>query len=267
MELSYRVILRTRSSDTDYFWVGDDPEEWWATGWGDSLLRRQPCYLVDVSDGDIRLLLTGVVSGRRDGSSSRTLIRYELAMRRSPDGAGVPRAHIDWLIRAWWQQRNRVGSAPWPLGLELDDALGSEAAAQGVPVDALLERHDAATVESALRRLPEATVISSKKGHADAAWVGSNHLDVAEYLHGSTSLAYFAAVSPDDVGAGLGLGRDVIAIVDGDSDVHPRQESQVALPKGRAAIPPHPRNKHLIRLWAMVLLVILSAVTLAVIFF
>lgn len=260
MELSYRVVLRTRSTDRDYFWVGDEPEEWWAKGWGDSLLRRQPCYLCDLSDGDVRLLLTGVVSGRRDGSSSQTLIRYELAMRRSPDGAGLPQAQVDWLIRAWWQQR-LAGTAPWRLGLELDDVLRREAAAQGMSVDTVLEQHDAVTVESALRRLPKAPVMSSPKELGHAAWVGSNHPEVPDYLHGSTSLAYFAAVNPTDAEAGLGLRRDVLAIADGDSDFHPPREVQLTPPKGPAAIRPQPMGRYQIRLWAIVLLVLLLAAT------
>ena len=255
------MVLRTRSTDRDYFWVGDDPEEWWAKGWGDSLLRRQPCYLCDLSAGDVRLLLTGVVSGRRDGSSAQTLIRYELAMRRSSDGAGVPKAHVDWLIQAWWQQRHLASNEPWQLGLDLDDVLELEAAARGVSVDTLLERHDAATVESALRRLPEATVIQSPKDPGNAAWVGSNHPDVHDYLHGSTSLAYFAAVSPADADAGLGLRRDVLAIADGDGDLHARREVQATRPKDPAASLPRPTSKYQLRLWAIVLLGLLIVVT------
>jgi hypothetical protein len=261
VELNYRVVLRTRSTDSDYFWVGEDPEEWWATGWGDSLLRRQPCYLCDVSAGDVRLLLTGVVSGRRDGSSAQTLIRYELAIGRSSDDGGLPQTQVDWIIRAWWQQRNLTSNAPWQLGLDLDDVLAREAAARDVSVDILLEGRDALAVESALRRLPGVSAIQSPDDPGNAAWVGSDHPSVPEYLHGSTSLAYFAAVSPADADAGLALRRDVLVIADGDAKFHARREIQVTRPKDRAAEAPHPPSKYQLRLWAIILFALLVVLT------
>ncbi len=257
MELNYRVVLRTRSTDRDYFWVGDDPEEWWAKDWGDSLLRRRPCYLRDRSTGDVRLLLTGVVSGRRDGA--QTLIRYELAMERSSDDAIVPQAQVDWLIDTWWGKRKSASNEPWELGLKLDDVIGQVAAAQGVSVDTLLEQGDAVTVESALLRLPKVTDIPSPKDSDGAAWVGSNHPDVPGYLHGSTALAYFAAVNPADAEAGLGLPRGVLAIVDGDSDFHP--EVLTTNPKGPAASRPQPTSKYQLRLLVIFLVALLLALT------
>lgn len=256
MELTYHVVLRTRSTDRDYFWVGNDPDEWWRR-WGDSKLRRQPTYVREVSATGDRLFLTGVVSGRRDGSSSHTAIRYEIAAQRATDGLGMSAAQITGLIDAWWNQRLTATQTSWQLGLEIDTVLTDQAVAEQLSIDALLENRDEAQVESALRRLAWSGSPVTSPPAVPAGWIGADHPDVAELLHGSRSIAYFAGVGPTEAVSDLGLPSDVLLVVDGDRDIHPQAAVKAHRPKDHAARSPRVLNSHQFRLWTLLILGIL----------
>lgn len=254
MELTYRLYLRTRSSDRDYFWVGDAPEEWW-TDWGSSLLRRQPSLLRDTVDGRERIFLSRVVSARRDGSSSRTLVRYDLALeaegRATP--SGISSAKVDWLIDQWWSQRSLGVQNTWPLGEEIDRLLEADAAGKGLSVDDLLEQ-EGPDVRSAFRGLPDMTGPRPGEPDPEFDWVGSASRSTVSYLRRAPKLVHFVGTTPVDAQNGLELPEGVVIIVDGDAAEHRRKISRPLAPKVPAApAPPQIERTHQIRLLAALL--------------
>lgn len=272
MELTYRVRLRTRSTDKDYFWVGADPDEWWL-GWGTSLLRRQPCLLREVHEGDERILLTRIVSNRRDGSSSRTRIRYDIALERTAtatpgDGGaasaptGLAAAKAVGLVQEWWKQRHFGHQDPWPLGQLIDNLLSRQAFDRGQSIDAFLQLSSAEPVEAALQGLPDWTgpIKTRIEPEPDVAWIGAEHPDTSAYLHSTRSIAYFVAASAKDAERRLGLGSEVVIIADGDDASHQHSRDAQSRPKAEAAGPPRITRPHQVRLWTIVLL---AALTLA----
>lgn len=263
MELIYRLYMRTRSSDRDYFWVGGTPEEWWTT-WGSSLLRRQPSLLRDTIDRRERIFLSRAVSSRRDGSSSRTLIRYDLALvaDRTATSSGISGRQVDWLIGEWFAQRTLGAQSTWPLGAKIDALLESAAERIGVTVDSLLENESPAVV-TAVQDLPGASVARSGQGAVEPAvtWIGSANPKALSYLCGAPKLAYFVGTTPKDAKRGLALADDVVIVVDGDAGEHGRESQGASVPKAPAA--PSPRKvdrTHQLRLVGTMVLILLAVV-------
>lgn len=261
MELTYQLYMRTRSSDRDYFWVGDTPEEWWTT-WGSSLLRRQPSLLRDTIGGRERIFLSRVVSSRRDGSSSRTLIRYDLALvaETTPTSSGISAGQTTWLIGQWFAQRTLGAQELWPLGERIDALLESAARRGGVTVDQLLES-DSPEIRAAVQELPVASVEQPAQFDPMVRWIGSANPKTLSYLCGAPKLTYFVGTTPNDAKAGLALANDVVIVVDGDDGEHPREAQEGPDPKGRAASTPRVVERtHQLRLAGNLLLILLVAV-------
>lgn len=257
MELTYEVRLRTRSTDRDYFWVGTDPDEWWMA-WSDSKLRRAAALVRDVSSAGDRLYLTSVVSGRRDGSGSRTPIRYEIALTQSSEVHGISAGQVRWLINSWWQERGTLPNAQWRLGRQIDAALESAAKERGLSVDELLESRDATVIATALASLPEVPERTPFETIGEPSWIGSEHPEIKAYLGQQRSVAYFAAL-PLAAAQQLSLRRDVLLVIDGDAGIHPRFGPKAVVanrdPKAVAAYKPRQLNGYQARLWLVLALV------------
>ena len=216
--------------------MGGDPVEWWTKGWGHSLLRLRPCLLRQ-SGAAGGALLTGIPSGRHDGSSSHTRINYDLALFASPGGS-LLETHVDALVLAWWRQHSTDSNRPWPLGIELDNAIARIATIDGIPIDEVIESSGPDRVErvvlAAIGNVASPTLPSHDALDAEAVrWVGSANADIEAVVLGDQSIAYFAAATPKDMegSAGIGVGSGIVVIIDGDDGVHERPKQMAPDPR------------------------------------
>lgn len=228
MDLKYEAIVRTRTADADYFWVGPDPTEWWIEGWGGSLLRREPCLLRQSGGQGGRILITGIQSDRRDGSTSRTRIRYDITFTPADEGPLSSR-QVEALIRDWWGQRRLGQHEPWPLGKDLDAAISAAATKLGATADGLIESKDARTISQTLaavadQKHPRSQPQEPLPPDDDSDWAGSGWpaAESVVALEHSRPVAYFASATPRQMGDHLGLPREAFIIVDGDDLLHSR---------------------------------------------
>ena len=259
--MSFDVVVRTRSTFNDYAWIGADPEEWWGSGWGSGLLRRQPSLLREPQESG-RVLLSGVQSGRFDAAQTR--IRYELAFWPAEAGA-VSAEGTARLVQAWWADRARGATEAWDLGNRLDGALAAQASTSGTTVDALLEERNALPLTASIIAVcadlatslneaeraanqTESSVGQRTNGADDeggspslsprlpdpgqTAWVGAEWPGVPALLASSLGIAYFDAISvPVEGGPAPACPAGVVPIIAGDDSPHFRPKSDAPEPK------------------------------------
>jgi hypothetical protein len=197
------------------------------------------------------MFLSRIVSGRRDGSSSGTLIRYDIALEaeESLTNTGIGAAQVAWLLDQWWDQRLLGAQRTWPLGGDIDRLLESAVPTSGESVDSLLE-HGSPGVQEALRELAHGDRHKDDIPASQIDWVGSAHPRISSYLHAAPKLAYFVGTTPEDAEAGLGLAPGILVVVDGDSGEHSRSTPRSTAPKAAAASKPRTNQRsHQIKFW------------------
>lgn len=220
--MSYQAVVRTRTTNVDYFWVGQEPEEWWTSGWGRGLLRLRPCLLREAQESGGRIFLSAVRSGRRDAVG--TYIRYEILLVPSPDGP-LSDDSIRTLLQSWWGDRGKGSSETWELGRALDIALSDEASRRQDSVDALIRARDADVMSQCLAEAvsQQAHSVSADGEPVPAdfhGWVGANWSGTNRLLASGQGLAYFASIGAEEHADALDLPRGVILVVDGDDALH-----------------------------------------------
>lgn len=238
MVKGYTVGIRTRGTDADYRWIGTPPEEWWTRPeWGSSHLRRQPCLLVRVRPDGRDILMTRIQSTRRDGSSSRARIRYDLAFSTAPgeSSALLDSDAVVQAVTAWWTQRDHGHLDAWPLGQQLDEALGVPDPTNCAALDEAVQTRS--LPRSAWRALSnlwtrdapptsDAKVSTARAVGDDVDWIGSDHSALPSLLTrtitdetAARSLAYFVAMDSSGFERGE-VAEDVLLVVDGDAEEH-----------------------------------------------
>lgn len=235
MGLTFDVWIRTRTSERDYFWVGSTPHEWWLD-WGPSLLRRTPCLLRDTGERQ-RIFLSRIVSARRDGSSSSTQIRYDLAFEESHSEGGLSSGQVTGIIEQWWRQRSLSHSEVWPLAANLDHLITRRAEAAGLTLDNFLESADGVRSVD-LVDIAESVPPAPTELEVATRWVGALESDAHRLIHTRAGVAYFTSATREYVDGESGLPTGVVVILDGESGtgrqpVRDQEEVKKAVPPSR----------------------------------
>jgi hypothetical protein len=155
-------------------------------------------------------------------------------------------------VLAWWRQHSADPNRPWPLGIELDNAIAKIAATDGIPIDEVIESSGPDRVERVVwaalgnvapHRLPPPGALDALEPER-VRWVGSGHAEIEALILGNQSIAYFAAATPNDMegSAGIGVGSGIVVIIDGDDRVHERPKQMAPAPDPGPG--PGPNERH-----------------------
>ena len=276
--MSYSATIRTRSSDFDYDWMVAAPSEiWWENGnWGPSPLRQagRRNAIQRIGPSGIELYLTGILSSRLDGTSSRRPIRYELLLHPDPNGS-LNREDLQRVIALWLDDLSQSAESS-KLGALLDDAVACAAASSRVSIDRVLSAsranqqgnaddnsellHDNLLAESlsssinlALHNMQHPYPDINYESQPDYLWVGfegESRRRANAVFYSDKPFAFYEGAPQSDVERNhLRIDEDITLVVKGidGSELCPVRATEIVAPvQHRVAIPEvmHADPKH-----------------------